>query len=93
MVNNPHLGVTHQTAAPTQTRAYAYPSYNTAVPYAGQYYHPVNTYNSGSYHISSGGLTEDQIQNLNDREQPVENIDVWQNENQRDGSWYGRVER
>ncbi|KAJ4985713.1 hypothetical protein SVAN01_08800 [Stagonosporopsis vannaccii] len=93
VVNDPNLGYSYQFSAPTGNQTYAGPSHNTAVPYTGQYYQATNTYGSGSYHNSNGGLTALQLQTLNDREQSMNKMEVWENEDQRNGSWYGYVKK
>lgn len=92
VINDPYLSSTYQSAGTTGTQSYTISPYQYAVAYTDRHLSAFSRQPS-SYSGSSNGLTADQLYTFNYSQQPSNRTDVWKGESQRDGSWYGSVEK
>ena len=92
MINDPRLNYTYQSSTATENQADGQSPHQHIHGYAEQY-QQTYSHNSGSYQDSTGKLTADQLYAFNHSQQASNRTDAWKDEGQREGSWYGSVER
>ncbi|KAJ8116232.1 hypothetical protein OPT61_g2293 [Boeremia exigua] len=91
-VNDPNLNYTYQaSSAPSEGHVYGQTPYQTTNSYSQHQY--ASTNGQGPHQGSTGGLTESQLYTHNYGGASVNNVEVWKDESQRNGPWYGNVER